>query len=209
MSAPTIIIVARSSKQPPESWKGGLGKKAKFKEGLPLFGSKFLQHFETVFGPTGRSAVLHEAYTAQTRYLPHGAYHTPAAYDTKHELNSAKIACRFTNNVTKDLEAATTLGVKPILLSVGLDGYSCHVKNWLAYIERVPQFELVLSLPTQIHGITADHATVDRGITWTSYESIDIAGAIRGDSEHTEEALTLIAAWRQQQAVKDIQKANQ
>ncbi|KAF2872856.1 hypothetical protein BDV95DRAFT_358579 [Massariosphaeria phaeospora] len=61
---PSIIIVVRSSCDPPDSWKASTSSR---EEGLHLFGRKVLQHFHSIYGFRNQSAVMHMVYNAPTR----------------------------------------------------------------------------------------------------------------------------------------------
>ena len=79
-ATPSVIIINRSSKAPPQCWKDGT---ASVKEGLPQLGRKYLAHYAAWNGYPGGPAVLHSCYEAVTRYIPAPAYDNSFLGDTK------------------------------------------------------------------------------------------------------------------------------
>jgi hypothetical protein len=125
-SFPSILVIGRfSGSYLPSSWFAG---KETLQEGLPIWGDAILRHFIAYAGLKGpQSAVVHACYEVRSLDLPAPAINN--SFQEKHERRRWELhrAWAFTKALMKDIKAANDADVTPVLLSAGLDAWTCNV----------------------------------------------------------------------------------
>jgi hypothetical protein len=127
---PSVIIVNRSSLHPPEGWKAGARD---IKEGLPLIGKSIAAHYAAVSDYSGGSAVIHSCSNCSTRNPPVAAVDKSYLDMNVTNRQARHRAFTFTKAILTGIEAANQAGVKPTLISVGLDGWACDERMLLLW----------------------------------------------------------------------------
>jgi len=201
---PSVIIINRSSKAPPQCWKDGT---TSIKEGLPQLGRKYLAHYASWRSSySGGSAVLHSCYEAVTRYIPAPAFDNSFLGETPRQKVLLHRAFRFTQAIVHDIEAANQAGIKPTIISVGADGWFCSQKAILPWLQATRlSFDFVVRLSCLPLGISAQHADLHYKVWWILYDVKHIRIALESGpgQDQNEKADELIAAWKMLQDSKD------
>jgi hypothetical protein len=182
-------------------WKAGL---ADFETGLPVWGKKILDHYVSIFGNVAGTALLHAYYECHTRDLPAPAYNNSfrATGNRQKELHRA---FRITQEIQDSIQAANAAGIRPVILSVGLDAWACDlrmIEPWLR--ETQLEFKLCFRLTGLHYGMSNQHVFVDHGVYWISYQPKDILHVIQQGPGHNAPVDELIAAWKRLQDGKDL-----
>ncbi|KAH7075822.1 hypothetical protein BKA63DRAFT_413147 [Paraphoma chrysanthemicola] len=199
---PSIIIVARSSSTAPDGWKAGMGT---FDDGLPVWGRKILEHYVAYSRTTAvGKAILHAAANAKTRHIP-AADEKDSHLELSETLRWEKhVAWKFTQAITDDIIAANEAGVEPILLSVGIDGFTCSTKMLEPWLSRGHvRFRLALRLTTLDYGITDSHIDLHHKVYWGNYDVNVILKHLQDNSAADDKTHELIQAWKLLQYAKD------
>lgn len=195
-----IILLARSSSEPPESW---YAHKGDWREGLWFWGRKILEHF-VAYSDIRGPAVLHAASDTQTRYLPAPEHDNSSSLQGQARWESYR-AFKFTEAWTKEIRAANAARIVPTVLSIGLDAWACDVRTILPWLRnRTVQFHLHLRLNGLMYGMTNRHVTLHHGVYWAQYDVATILVALEnglGDDAPIDE---LIGVWTALQNYKDF-----
>ncbi|KAF3043433.1 hypothetical protein E8E12_007372 [Didymella heteroderae] len=121
---PTYIVVVRSSNRILEGWKAGTDS---YLTGLPVLGKKILAHFAAKVGSSDGAAVLHAAYECPTRRVPALARDLSYLETQNHQKKMVWRGFKFTQAIVADIKAANEAGIKPFVISQGIDGFFCDV----------------------------------------------------------------------------------
>ncbi|KAG9200059.1 hypothetical protein G6514_007655 [Epicoccum nigrum] len=187
---PRIILLARSSSEPPDVW---FAHKGDWKEGLWFWGRKILEHFVAYSGITG-AAILHAASDTQTRYLPAPNINNSSALSGQARWESYR-AFKFTQAWTDDIKAANAAGIVPTVLSIGLDAWACDVRMLHPWLQtRTISFHLHMRLNGLQYGMTTTHITFHREVYWAQYDVATMLAALNNDMRDAA-VDELIAAW--------------
>jgi len=200
----SIIIVNRSSSHPPKEWQAGTGS---IHTGLPIVGRAILAHHiaRTALPPTNVSAVLHSCSNCTTRQLPSLGINKSMSQDNLHQRLAFHRAFKFTMAITGDIQAANEAGIKPVLISVGLDGWACDERMLLPWLQTSAlQFELVIHLQKLQYGMTDRFSELHGEIHWWEYQTQSILEALERGSGYDDKTDELIAAWKLLQSGKDV-----
>jgi hypothetical protein len=156
-------------------------------------------------GFEGGSAVLHSCYQCPTRYLPAKAVVSSFLEKDARQRQVQYRAFKFTQAICEDIQAVNAIGVKPTLISVGLDGWACSERMILPWLRNCQlEFEFMLYLNGMHFGLSREFAKLHHGVYWVSYDTKQILGALQQDPGHERKYDELIAAWKSCQDVKDI-----
>jgi hypothetical protein len=198
---PSVIIVIRSSAERPNIWKAGTDS---FEEGLPLLGQKILAHYAAWSSFPGGSAVLHSCYDCPTRYLPASAVDDSFLETTNARRSDRYRAFKFTQAIVNDIEAANQAGIKPILLSVGVDGWACDRRMILPWLQgSTLRFDLVLRLNGLNYGMTDRFVELHHNVYWATYNPEYILEALEFRSQD-DKYKELVTVWNTIQDGKDV-----
>jgi hypothetical protein len=124
--APTVIMVARSSGKPTKSWFASLEF---IEEGLLVFGAERIKDYELEFGQEKLNTLSHAASSVSSRTMPAPQGRNSTSMASVSMQKNLGRAWKFTSAIKQDLEtlAAMYASRKPTLISVGLDGFACHL----------------------------------------------------------------------------------
>jgi predicted RNA-binding Zn-ribbon protein involved in translation (DUF1610 family) len=159
---PTYIIVVRSSNRALESWSAGTDS---YKTGLPILGGKILAHFAAKIGSSDGAAVLHAAYECPTRRVPALAKDLSYLETEKHQKKMVYRGFKFTQAIVGDIKAANEAGIKPFVISQGIDGWFCDITMihpWLR--QSLLTFELVVKVNMLQYGLDDSYAEWHGGV---------------------------------------------
>lgn len=200
-----VILVARSSGEPPDSWLAGTDS---LETGLPIFGRAILKHYRAAHPSSRGKAVFHICYQVATRHLL-APLHCDASKE-KTQANQAYIrrAHMLTQAIEKDLNIASAAGLIPTILSIGIDAWACEVKMILPWINRVPHFVLAIRETQLVYGMTVANFTEHGKVFWAHVESEEIRNSIEHGSNADSAAGELITAWNAVQSLKDARTAD-
>lgn len=147
--------MARSSGEPPNGWTA---KTESLEEGLPIWGDAIFRQYCAVNDFSG-AAVLHAGYQIASRHIP-APHHSDA---TKQSTPAQRLyvhrAYALTQAIEKDINAASTTGLKPRILSVGIDGWACCTEMILPWILRAPEFTLIIRENQMAYGLKEENFT--------------------------------------------------
>jgi hypothetical protein len=114
-------------------------------------------------------------------------------------------AFKFTQAICEDIQAANAIGVKPTLISVGLDGWACNERIILPWLRNCKlEFEFMLYLNGMHFGLSREFAQLHHGVYWVTYDMRQILEAVERFPGHERKYDELIMAWKSCHAVKDI-----
>jgi hypothetical protein len=113
-------------------------------------------------------------------------------------------ASRFTQAITRDIEAANEAGIVSTVISEGIDGWACDmIELWLEDREAL-RFQLVLHMHQLQYGMSATFYQLHYGVFWSAYDPKLILHALKhgpgGDASVDE----LIEVLKDVQDRKDI-----
>jgi hypothetical protein len=115
-----------------------------------------------------------------------------------------KQAYQFTRAIEEDIKTANKAGIKPLIVSIGLDAWASDTVKILAWLQTGPgTFSLMLRLPSLYHGLSKEHVTLDNGVYWGTYEPDMIRKSLEMGGGLDEATDNLIAAWRKIQGLKN------
>lgn len=159
---PTYIIIMRSSNRALEGWKADTEH---YKTGLPVLGKKVLAHFAARTGNSTGAAVLHTAYECPTRRVPALTRDLSYLETDNHQKKMVSRGFKFPQAIVADIEAANQAGIKPFVISQGIDGWFCDtttIHPWLQCTRL--DFELLIKVYLLQYGfdraLTNDHGNV-------------------------------------------------
>jgi hypothetical protein len=121
---PRFIIINRSSNRVRESWKAGTEH---YQTGLPIVGKAILAHFAAKSGQNEGAAVLHSAYECPTRRVPALQHDFSYPEQDNHQKKIVYRGFKFTQAIFNDISAANQVGIKPFVISQGINGFFCDV----------------------------------------------------------------------------------
>ncbi|KAJ4317586.1 hypothetical protein N0V94_004880 [Neodidymelliopsis sp. IMI 364377] len=200
---PTFIIVNRSSSHAPEEWKAGTGD---IKTGLPFVGKQILAHFAAKCGLSSGAAVPHSSYECQTRKIPALAHDLSYLETQNHQKKMVWRGFKFTQAIVNDITVANNAGIKPFLISQGLDGWACDVRMIHPWLQATKlQLELVIKTNALQFGLDSTFAEQHGGVFWWHHNPQDILQALEDGHGNNPKADQLIASWRICQSHKDGQ----
>jgi hypothetical protein len=194
----SIIIVARvSGSSIPKAWYAG---KSSLEEGLPIWVQPTLEAYRRLYQDY-RPAEIHVGAQVQTAFTP-----TPSSIHNLADTAGSTIknsnfyqtrAFNFTTQIVSALRGAP-IDSRPVILSVGVDGFTCNTSRMEAFLQRVCPLKFVVKLHTisyqqgQGPSLTPDLLWEDGNSWWADYTS-----------EH------LIRVFQQATAVPGLQAANE
>ncbi|KAJ8106966.1 hypothetical protein OPT61_g9188 [Boeremia exigua] len=126
-----FIIVLRSSNRIPEGWKANTDN---YRDGLPILGKKILAHFAAKTGNRTGAAFLHAANECPTRRVPALTQDLSYRETENHQKSMVWRGFKFTEAIVNDIKAANQAGIKPIVISQGIDGFFCDVRMILPWL---------------------------------------------------------------------------
>ncbi|KAF2816930.1 uncharacterized protein BDZ99DRAFT_4835 [Mytilinidion resinicola] len=126
---PGIYVVMRNSRDPPGTWTSD-GKD--WRESAVSFVKAMLADYRKAFGDD-RPAVLHYARNSPTALVPS----SPQGEALGSPMDNLTA---WTYAVQNDLKAATN----PVILAVGVDGFSCCVSRMIPFLRANPSFLFVI-----------------------------------------------------------------
>ncbi|EDU39867.1 hypothetical protein L13192_02062 [Pyrenophora tritici-repentis] len=201
-----IIIINRSSEKRPQAWKAGTES---FETGLPIIGQQVLNHYVAWSKDESKSAVLHSCYDCPTRYLPAPAIDNSFLGNSAGEKSDIHRAFEFTKAIVNDIESANQAGLRPTVVSVGLDGWACDLrmlKPWLQ--QNGLHFDLVLRLNGLYYGMSEKFVEEDHNVYWVRHDIGDIQKTCSLEptawNGHDEKSRELITVWKTLQDGKDL-----
>lgn len=130
--APQFIIVNRSSNRVPEGWKAGTDH---YKTGLPIIGQRILAHFAAKTGHKTGAAVLHTAYECPTRRVPALEHDLSYLETDNRQKKMVYRGFKFTQAIVNDIRAANQAGIKPFVITQGVDGWFCDLKMIMTWLK--------------------------------------------------------------------------
>ncbi|CAN9157306.1 unnamed protein product [Alternaria alternata] len=199
---PSVIIVNRSSAKVPESWKDNADT---IEEGLPMLGRRYLNHYAAWSRYTGGSAVLHSCYDAPTRYIPAPAFDDSFLASSQSHIIKQHRTFKFTQAIVSDIEAANQARIKPVLLSIGADGWFCDCRVLLPWLKASKlEFDMVIRLNSLPSTMSNKFADLHYKVWWISYDMKLILRALESGPGHDEKTDELIATWKLLQDSKDV-----
>jgi hypothetical protein len=114
-------------------------------QGLPTWAAGRLTDYKADFDLDGNDTptVFHAGLAVQSRHLP-AAKGSNATSSTSSAIQTQlSWSWTFTNAIVKDLEQIATK-CKPILISIGIDGFACNVSLILPVLKRVLEFTWII-----------------------------------------------------------------
>jgi hypothetical protein len=132
-------MAVRSSSGPFKSWFGGYEW---VQDELPTFTANKLEDYKLDFELEAIAASPHSVSNVSMRQVPSGKYSDATGVTQQQFQSQLQRAWDFTRKIEKDLVTITNSypGLIPTLLSISLDGFSCHVHQIDAFLKRVPSF---------------------------------------------------------------------
>jgi hypothetical protein len=118
------------------------------------------------------------------------------------EMNRAQV---FTEAITKDLHSSSQAATPPVLLSIGLDGFTCNTRlmqSWLKEIDIDFEFAIWTSKTpgmNEQHFTRVDEAYIGR------YDSRELLRCLEDRSQAPEAYKDLVKFWAEKQQIKDGQ----
>lgn len=199
---PQVIVVIRSSAEPPAAWNLGL------EGGLHAYGMQIIRQWEYASGSQVYQAVLH-AYSFVARSdLPAPEHDNSVREKTGSRRQKVHRAFEWIESITGDITAANRAGVTPTLLSVGIDGSACHGPAILDYLQRslkrALSFHLTLRVPFLHYGLSPENFICIRNVYWLTLNVDDIHAALEGRGG-SNAAQQLVDAWSELQRRKGLQ----
>lgn len=108
--------------------------------------------------------------------------------------------------ITDNIRAANLRGYRPVLISVGLDGFACKIPSLKEYLESSTlDFTLVLRERNLDHGLSPRFWVEHKWVSWYAVDSTDLLqGPQQKLDVHTRgDICALISTWDQLQTLKD------
>ena len=187
--APSIVFVARESgNEAPQAWFAG---KETLAEGLATWIRPMLDAYRRIYNDS-RPAVLVAGINVKTRFTP--APQSAVGFidqedDSKRKSDKLR-AMKFTKAIIQMLENAPD---KPVLVSIGSDGFSCDTMRLQAFFERVRAFDLVTRLKTLTFSdgvkMSSHLLTKDEDAWWAKVETSAILNCLRQSVTLTDQEL--------------------
>ncbi|KAI4932103.1 uncharacterized protein J4E92_004002 [Alternaria infectoria] len=113
-------------------------------------------------------------------------------------------AHKFTHNIDSFLEHSTARGTKPVILSIGLDGFACKATLILPWLQRSPPFTLIIRENTLAYGMDAAYfPQYPSGLYYGFFESQELVQALSTDKAVGDAVKNLLGAWKACQDWKD------
>ncbi|KAI4614181.1 hypothetical protein J4E80_006872 [Alternaria sp. BMP 0032] len=202
-----LVAVARASGAAPKAWKGD---EDPVQDGIDTFASPIFDTFQTDHGVAqgsvcGTFLAMDNIHTSVTPTAKDVMLHNIADPVLRQYITQAYV---FTRAIDKDLEALASRNVKPVLLSIGIDGFSCNTKLILPWLQRSPRFTLVIRETDLPYGMDeAYFPQYESGFYYGIFDSaeileqlsVDMSADMSGDNAIS----NLLAAWNALQAWKD------
>ncbi|KAH4199371.1 hypothetical protein HBI95_178830 [Parastagonospora nodorum] len=192
---PGVILIIRSSSEPPHEWKAGFES---LEEGLPVFGHMVLQQFRQMSG-IRTPAVLHASWNMKTRELPATEALEDRFGDTEPHRNQKNNAFKWTNAITKDLKCATD----PIIITGGWDGWTCNTQRLPAWLKRTPNARWFIRLTNLRYDEDECLLRKHGNLYWAEFDSVSIDQALRTTTGRNPAQNQLVRVWDQIQTSKD------
>ena len=118
-------------------------------------------------------------------------------------------AHKFTRAIDKTLEDSAARGIKPLLISIGLDGFACKADLILPWLQRSPSFTLIVRETELVYGMIAAYfSRQDSGFYYGFFESHDLLAGSYSDTAVDDAFKNLSAAWNACQDWKDYGQAH-
>jgi hypothetical protein len=156
---------------------------------------------EWVFGWTCRT---HSGSNCSTRNLPAAAVDQSYADMDVTNRQARHRAFTFTRAILTDIEAANQAGIKPTLISVGLDGWACDERMILPWLRGSNvEFDLVLRLNGLFFGMSEEFVELHDDVYWATYDSNVLCQALEHGPGFDDKYDELIACWKKVQSGKD------
>jgi len=147
--APCVLAVVRASSQSPKAWNAGEEHLA---DGIKIWAKNLFDEFANDYDSNeGINATLIAMSYVHTSVAPTGKFsqaHTTT--DPTRRAYHAR-AYRYTHTIDRLLEHFTARGTKPIILSIGLDGFTCKADLILPWLQRSPSFTLIIRSPDLVY----------------------------------------------------------
>jgi hypothetical protein len=215
---PGILIIARSSDKSPRAWG-----ETPFDFLLAHKKASWYAAYQQVTGDTRSIACTQLLYgfATRTKFVPildpvskeFIAGLIPSFDDTNRKQldrftrmhTSLSIAHQFTSHVSGFLQGA---GPSPVVISIGVDGFTCNADRFKEFLDRMPRFRLVILHHTQLEGlgqVETDVETIEGAKTFfvSVFDTSDMKDALYGSTDVPGEVMALLAAWNQLQDTKD------
>ncbi|KAI4640110.1 hypothetical protein J4E93_008910 [Alternaria ventricosa] len=140
---------------------------------------------------------LFALYDVHTSVSPTGIF-TQAHTTTDPRLRAYfSRAYKFTRTIDKSLENFVARGMKPFLLSIGLDGFACKADLILPWLERSPSFTLIIRETELVYGMDiAYFPQHDSGFYYGFFESRDLLVGLSADTAVDDGVKNLLTAWK-------------
>ena len=149
--APCVLAIVRASREPPKAWKAGEEHLA---DGIKIWTKTLFDEFANDYDNNeGINATLIAMSYVHTSVASTGEF--SQAHTTTDPTRRAYYAraYRYTHTIDRFLEHFTARGTKPIILSIGLDGFACKADLILPWLQRSPSFTLIIRSPDLVFGM--------------------------------------------------------
>ena len=160
-----ILVIGRSSGNPPVGYGETLRERL---AAVQLDFGDVLRAYRDAFAApeADAGAAFHYAAKCQTRYIPFDR-------DLGEVMSGRETTVYlFTQSITSDLEHCAN----PIIVSIGIDGFTCNVVRLLPWLRRVVRFQFVLAfqewgnVPPELQGLPFFRNEV----YWLEFSSTDL-----------------------------------
>jgi hypothetical protein len=201
---PSTIIVARSPSDPSQDWFSG---QATLELGLPIWVQSRLDEYRRLYQDDRRAVFIdgHHIKTRDVPSLPKAGFLLSS--DDSVEKSGKGRTTEFT---TKIEDAIRNAPDRPVLLSIGTDGFSCNTGLFKSHFERVPSYDMVVRLHTlgKTNGAKLDpsHLQKTANSWWGKYPSEQITQRLENFAYNSTSAAIneLVAVWNELQSFKDV-----
>jgi len=117
-------------------------------------------------------------------------------------------AYKFTRTIEKSLEGFAAREIKPLVLSIDLDGLACKVELIPLWLKRSPPFTLMIWETELVYGMdTAYFPQHNSGFYYGLFESHDLLAGFSTGTVVDDGVKNLLAAWKACQDWKDYGQA--
>ncbi|KAI4914887.1 hypothetical protein J4E90_004923 [Alternaria incomplexa] len=205
--APCVLAVVRASSQSPKAWNAGEEHLA---DGIKIWAKNLFDEFANDYDSNeGINATLIAMSYVHTSVAPTGKF--SQAHTTTDPTRRAYYARahKFTYNIDRFLEHSTARGTKPIILSIGLDGFACKATLILPWLQRSPSFTLIVRETELVYGMNISYFPQhNSGFYYGFFESRDLLVGLSTQTAVDDGVKNLLAAWKACQDWKDYGQAH-